>query len=502
MRVEIKPSALKSFTGKNAVSDIKPIMSEGEILRCMAIGKHGDTVLFTNKGYNLFMAKILGSVNIMPGDNVEMIVSSTANGQYEMEVLDIFPEAASSETADTKQGQQDLNAIVKEGNNKVLASAMNMLKQNPSLKPKEALFLATNKLAASFENAHVLSNLVQGEAKAGTVLAEILSVIREQTGGKAPQEAVVSGKENEQILPEGQTDKPENTQKPDNTHKPEQMQKDTHNVTPKKTGKVEQQSNQPLKQSAAPLQKQDASNPLIIREEGTEAPKNSVQANMSEQVKTEPDQGVKQEIEPGAKQEIEDTVLKMFSKLDSKERAGSVKKTVADMPDNLKELKILLNNNDSKDKEVIFKAEYLEQQQKFMSDIKRVACYQLPFMMNDQMQNTAELYVYENKNKSKTADGEEFAILIGLDTQYIGRVETLIRFQHKNVSLKFGLENDDTLASIKNSEARLTQVIESTGYQLVEMNASKLEKRTTVLNAEEVLTQNTTKSYENIDVRI
>ena len=509
MRVDIIPSALKSFTGKTAVSDIKPVMSEGEILRCMAIGKHGDTVLFANKGYSIFMAKVLGSVNIMPGDNVEMIVSSATNGQYEMEVLDIFPETATSDSADNKQGQQDLNAIVKEGNSKVLATAMNMLKQNPSLKPKEALFLAANKLSGSFDNARVLSNLVQGEAKAGAVLAEILSVIREQTGSESQQETAVS-KEDEQLLkPEGQTSKQENTQKPD-SQKPEQMPKTDQNTAHKQAVKAEQQSNQPQKQGAAPLEKQNTSKPMAIKQEGIEAPKNNTSSNISEQSKNEIESSTKQEVssalnkevELSAKQEIEDTILKMFSKLDSKDRAGNVKKTVADMPDKLKELKILLNNNDSKDKEVIIKAEYLEQQQKFMSDIKRVACYQIPFMMNDQTQNTAELFIYENKNKSKTENGEEFAILVGLDTQYIGRVETLIRFQHKNVSLKFGLENDDTLANIKSSEARLAESIESTGFHLVEMNVSKLEKRTTVLNAEEVLSKNTAKVYENIDVRI
>lgn len=483
MRVEIVPSALKTFTGKNAVSDIKQVMSEGEILRCTAIGKQGDTVLFANKGYSLFMAKILGSVEIKPGDNVEMIVTNTADNQYEMEVLDIFPEAAKSDGTGKKDGQQNLNtALSKQGNSQVLAAAMNMLKQNPSLKPKEALFLATNKIPATPENVQVLSNLVKGEAKAGTVLSQILSVIREQSGDKTPDVNTAQVEDNEIAEPVKQ-------EQPN-----EQMKIIQQSGADKEIGKTIQNKNPIQQQTEMPDERVSIDASKIDSKE-TDGESKAVAAPSTEG-------HPKTEAEANVNKDIEKAINSMLPKLDTKDKAKIVKKNVADMPDKLKELKILLNNNDNKSKEAVFKADYLEQQQKFMSDIKRVACYQIPFMINDQTQNTAELYVYENKNKSKSENGEEFAILIGLDTQYIGRVETLIKFQNKNVFLGFSLETDETLRSIKNSETKLAEAIESTGYHLVEMNASKLEKRTTVINAEEVLSKDATESNGNIDVRI
>lgn len=481
MRVELIPSALKSFTGKNAVSDIKQVMSEGEILRCTAIGKQGDTVLFANKGYSLFMAKILGSVEIKPGDNVEMIVTNSADNQYEMEVLDIFSEAAKSDGTAKKEGQQNLNtASSKQGNSQVLAAAMNMLKQNPGLKPKEALFLAANKIPVTPENVQVLSNLVKGEAKTGTVLTQILNVIKEQLGDKSPDVNTAQVEDNELAQPVKQ-------------EQPNGQVKITQQGGADKEIVRTMQNKSPIQQQTEiPAEKVSIDAPMIKKTIGE-----------SKAVLTPSTEGyINTEAEANVNKEIEKVIESILPKLDAKDKGKNVKKNVADMTDKLKELKILLNNNDSKNKEAILKTDYLEQQQKFMSDIKRVACYQIPFMINDQTQNTAELYVYENKNKSKSKNGEEFAILIGLDTQYIGRVEALIKFQHKNVFLGFSLESDETLSSINNSEKKLAEAIESTGHHLVEMSASKLERRTTVVNAEEVLSTDTAKSNENIDVRI
>lgn len=505
MRVEIIPSALKSFTGKNAVSEIKQVMSEGEILRCTAIGKHGDTVLFANKGYSLFMAKILGSVEIMPGDSVEMIVTNNANNQYEMEVLDIFPEAAKPDGTAGKEGQQNLNTeSSKQLNTQVLAAAMNILKQNPGLKPKEALFLAANKIPATPENVQVLSNLVKGESKVGTVLSQILSVIKEQFGNKSTDaNIIVQDNETVQTVKQKQLDNkstdvkpPQVENKETQTIKREQPNEQIKVIQQSKadneTGKVVQ-NEEPIKQQTR-ISVQEAKTDVTTIKETAAEPKTISPPSYEGYLKAEDEANVTKEIEK--------VIDLMLPKLDTKDKAKNIKKNVADIPNKLKELKILLANNDSKSKEAIFKADYLEQQQKFMSEIKRVACYQIPFMINDQTQNTAELYVYENKNKSRSENGEEFAILIGLDTQFIGRVEALIKFQHKNVFLGFSLESDETLNSINNSKKKLAEVIESTGYHLAEMSASKLERRTTVINAEEVLSKDITESNGNIDVRI
>jgi len=172
------------------------------------------------------------------------------------------------------------------------------------------------------------------------------------------------------------------------------------------------------------------------------------------------------------------------------------------MPERLEELKVLLQNADRKDSGALLKAELIEQQSKMLAQIKQVNCYQVPFVQSDGEQRTAELYVYRRSGRRTAADGEEFSILIGLDTEYMGRVEALVKFRDKNVSLKFGLENQESLGAIIKNESKLAGAIRNMGFNLSEMDAHTLKRRTTVMNAHEVLVPDEPAAPSGIDVRI
>jgi hypothetical protein len=92
--------------------------------------------------------------------------------------------------------------------------------------------------------------------------------------------------------------------------------------------------------------------------------------------------------------------------------------------------------------------------------------------------------------------------LIGLDTENIGRVETIIKAENEKISLKICAENEGILDVFNKSEGSLKKAIETTGYTLTGITTHILKEKTVLTNAEEILTREVGNTYEKFDVRV
>ena len=203
-------------------------------------------------------------------------------------------------------------------------------------------------------------------------------------------------------------------------------------------------------------------------------------------------------------EQITDKALAMFMSLeDADELALHLKKAVQDLPEQLKELKVLIEHADNIVKETVAaKFDQIEKQMSIMNEVRRFDCYQIPLQNSQYQLSAAELYVYRYRNGKKKVDPENILILLGLDTQYMGRVETLIKTNGKSLSIEFNLEDMRLSDEMQADTAGLEQTVNEAGYHLAGVSVKPLTSRTTVLNAENRFENETGGSAGNVDVRI
>jgi hypothetical protein len=197
-------------------------------------------------------------------------------------------------------------------------------------------------------------------------------------------------------------------------------------------------------------------------------------------------------------------LVSLFVDLKDKENLPvRLRNAARELPAQLKELKNSLPNTDSNDRNTWGRqAELLDRQLTMMADIKRFDCYHIPLTTAQGTPSTAELYVYRQRRRKKEEAPDSYAVLIGLDTQHMGRVETMIRARGRSVALEFRLEQVAFAEAFEEGAKDLASAIAQAGYQMGDVSVRPLAAKTTVLNAEDVLTEGRAKDIGGMDIRI
>ena len=428
---------VKNAAGKNASdNDMTTPPKKGDILTCTAIAKQGDAVLMRSKDGGSFMARMSYGTAFDIGDSVEMIVTHAEDHKFVFKVIDVMKngtsESGAGRDAADMPGRAD-GAAIKEmpGDANTMNTALAMIKDNPGLPPKLALFLAASPTPRSPEDIEVLTQMFDGRAaKLGTVLERILNEIAGYQANPMTNDAGAA----------------------------------------KTTNTAQQQS----------------TNNINAQQNIKDSTDNKTQTTLSE-----------------SSESIEDKIISMFLKLGEKDSAAAIKRQILDLPEKIKELKLLNEHNDNEDNEGLAqKAGRLEHEQRLMSQIKRVACFQIPFYLKGQPLSTADLYVYRHRSKKVNAQADIVRILIGIDTLHMGRAEALITARNKDVSLRFGMEQPGAGQMVRDSEQRLAVAVAEMGYHLARIETHELKEKTTMFNAQDVLTREAEIPQDNIDVKI
>lgn len=185
------------------------------------------------------------------------------------------------------------------------------------------------------------------------------------------------------------------------------------------------------------------------------------------------------------------------------EQSGEeIKKTLDETPQTLKTLKSALDQSDIKSKEFCLKTVGQAMKQVELAEKPaRFEYLQLPVMENGEGK-TAELFVFKRRGGRRGEGEEGTTILVALDTSHIGRVETLVVESKGTVTLEFRLEQTELTEEFKKNSPALSTAVEAAGYSLAGIRFSGLEKRTTLLNAGELIGTGEKETSRGIDIRI
>jgi hypothetical protein len=524
-----------------------PKFTEGQILIARVENIQGDKVMLKNNEGKLFMALMQSELGLSEGDIVEVAANKNGSG-YVLHLLDV----------ESSNKQND--SIASARNN--IPGTLATIKANPGLDPKAAAFLIENNIPRTPENIAALAQIVRGDSNLGALLTGIVSGLVSLNA--SAQETAASGPEAMQATPGAQNTEvnyiiEENTaqadiagkqtaQKPGQTDLPmatkgadaAQISAAAEHIAAGSEGGTDAAGVLPLNTDAAQLKtpsnigqagEQAGAADAQIPAEQTGVLQNKVSGGAQQVILNEDIYLTKEKLTDGKraadnappgkdiaalkhlspemdrehrhvnKKEITDKILDLFCKPD-KQTGAEFKKAVLDIPDKLGELKLLLQHADKQDVGILQKADQAQKQLELLAEAKRFDCIQIPFMLKNGAERTAELYVYRRKRNQKEAGEEGLTVLIALDTQHIGRVETLLKTSGKNLSVEFRLEQKEIQPEIIKRSKALSKALENAGYILKSLKITGLETRTNVLNAGGVLIPDAGVSSGNIDVHV
>lgn len=200
--------------------------------------------------------------------------------------------------------------------------------------------------------------------------------------------------------------------------------------------------------------------------------------------------------------ELPRQILDVFLELTGSVGSEDIKKFVSSSGGRLEALKFMAEKYDEESvRNMQPQLARAQEQAKLAQDVTRFLCYQLP--VHNGEYGTAELYVYRKAKGKGKIDADNASVLISIPTESFGRVETLLRTENKTLTLNFSVEKESGVGALKEGVRELRKTLSSaTPYHLGEMRVSQLVERTTVENAEAVLTGGVKRNGMSVDLKI
>lgn len=523
-----------------------------DILIAQVLSVDGEEVLLKSRDGLQFAARLLNKIPVSVGDFVETIVDEASNGRYVLRIVDITRSFANSNSVDKNMPGFEADA-------RTLREALNIMKRNPGTEPNVAKFLSENDISATQRNIETVTMFSKFAANIGKLLADLKTVTEQsetnQAGNRAayiPDKGLQTAndvkredngyvRENngraidvltvkthaqkgaaEQGAVTDKTEyaKPQKSQpapaEMDDTGTSDNIQKGAAHAGIRQTtgDKHDQQAQSVLEQrvtaknqAAGITEEHEAYGPgsLGFLTEGEES---TIQTDIEKGASIEADAGAVENsaVSKGTKdvemrRSVSDKIGSLFVDLDEKDNlAANIKKSAVKLAGQLKQLKISIARHDIINKDILMrKLESAEKLIELSAQIKHFDHLAIPLLYPDGFCATAELYVY--RQRKKRAENESFIILIGIDTQHIGRVEALIKTNSTELTVTMYLEDISIENQLPEEINLLKEAMRRLGFSAVNINIGKLESNTTMLNAQQRLMMQVD-AGAGIDIRI
>lgn len=144
----------------------------------------------------------------------------------------------------------------------------------------------------------------------------------------------------------------------------------------------------------------------------------------------------------------------------------------------------------------------LESNINFINQLNNYSSYiQIPLSIFDR-NTTGELYMLKKGSKSKKLDPTNLTVLISLDSDNVGRIDTLLSIDKKNVSTNFRLENSDVFEVLKENHKQLYMNLLEKGYRLVDFTYRLMDEPLTIVNFEAEAKKEFVRTANSIDIVI
>lgn len=203
--------------------------------------------------------------------------------------------------------------------------------------------------------------------------------------------------------------------------------------------------------------------------------------------------------------DIKETIEKLFTKIEKGMDTENLKSTnifenALKTIDNLKETiraaspDILQN--------VLPKLENIESGMKFLAQINQYNAYvQIPLTMNS-FNTSGELYVFKRDGRKKKIDSEDVSMLVCLDTQNMGRVDSMVNVKKKNINIQMRIEDKSLINLVKESVYILHEALAEKGFKLIDLKCNSTAEVFTPSNANKIVSELMNEKHTRIDMTI
>ena len=513
-------------------------METGDMFACKVMEASSDGVLLRLDNGVTFAANNLTDSAVHPGDTLTLLVSQSASDQVSLRLVSTTPDPARllSGLGEGFGGDSQLLAAVTKAFDdanipiqpQLAQQVLEALASHPQLTAAKALFLAMNDIPMEQPQIDALAQLVDDKMLTGQALSTIAQALETGTPENTVQQAAP------QELPQTQPQTPEAlTQNPIPT-----TAQATHAAPADTTAlmdavrlkspvaagfvalvdmaqemgeMVERTSHMPAAQQNAAVDAFVAQLPSTLgnaRQALSEALHEAIQQTReSIQNQPIPQQAISPQetaaIQPQLLREptLADRVHDLFAKLDAPQAQGKeLQESLMEIKEQLTALRTTLMQQGNTP--VIRQVEQALQRQQLMEDVHQYIYAQIPFVLQGQ-ERTGELYVMKrDKRKGAQLDVENVTMLIALETEHIGRIESLIKVEQKNVTIQFRVSDMERAQALKPIMSQLKEMLEGVGYQLQDTRMLPISTPVTPLNVASVVAKEYGLGERLLDVKV
>ncbi len=152
--------------------------------------------------------------------------------------------------------------------------------------------------------------------------------------------------------------------------------------------------------------------------------------------------------------------------------------------------------------EIASRIESIENNIRFMNQLNNCTTYiQIPVSMPGGIA-AGELYVLKRDSKRKRIDPENVTMLVSLDTENIGKIDSLIGINKKNITLSVRASDERVIDFIKGYHKDLYERLYEKGFKLVDFKVRKTEEDVHLMSAERVAGRELELNKGSIDFRL
>jgi hypothetical protein len=182
---------------------------------------------------------------------------------------------------------------------------------------------------------------------------------------------------------------------------------------------------------------------------------------------------------------------------------GSVKEAYKELFEKLNVIKQEVVNSSYPLKEQISdKIDSLQNNLRFINEVSNYAAYlQIPVTIKGS-DKTAELYILKREGSKKRLDPDNMTVYLSLDTQNLGRVDSLVNVSRKSVMVNFKLTDKKHSEVFSSHYNELFNSLDEIGYKLVGMNFGIIKDEINLMNAQSTLKREIDSNKVSIDYKI
>jgi hypothetical protein len=206
---------------------------------------------------------------------------------------------------------------------------------------------------------------------------------------------------------------------------------------------------------------------------------------------------------------LKDTIKDLFVRLESGKMTGEtdLSKIHKELYDKLDTLGTAIHNSGlsglSDSESVTAAVSLLDDSAKLLNQLNsnNMLYYQMPVNLSGQ-NTTAELYIMKRQQSKKRIDPHNSVMFVSLDTNNLGRFETLIDVKGNNVTMNFRTEKQEINDFIKENIKFLYTGLSESGYKLADIRYALIDSATPPLKLEQLLSKMMALNRSKVDMRV